>query len=180
MLNDIFLLIINTVVSILGGAMLLRFWMQAIQVRPPYALGDFLFKLTNWLVKPLRKVLPGTGGYDWASIIGAFLVYAVAAALMLFLLTGQVAPQVVVMFALMRLVQAICYGFIILLIIGAILSWVNPHAPAAPFIYALNAPLLRPIRKFLPPMGGIDLSPLVAIVVLQIVLMVVVRLLAQF
>lgn len=178
LLNDILLLIVNTIASVLGGVMLLRFWMQAVQVRPPYPLADFVFKLTNWLVKPLRKVLPGTGGFDWASLVGAYLIYLASTATVMFVLSGDVPVQFALLGALIRLVSAICYGFIILLIVGAILSWVNPHAPAAPFIYALTAPLLRPFRRIIPSMGGIDLSPLLAIVVLQIVLMVVTRLLA--
>src|SRR3954469_7865172 len=73
-LYSIFTLVVDTVASVLAGILLLRFWMQAVRVRPPSALAHFMFQLTDWLVKPLRRLLPGVGGYDWASLAGAFLV----------------------------------------------------------------------------------------------------------
>jgi len=73
-------MIVDTVASILGGILLLRFWMQAVRVRPPSSIAHFLFQLTDWLVRPLRKILPGLGGYDWATLIGAFLVSMLAVA----------------------------------------------------------------------------------------------------
>jgi YggT family protein len=74
--------------------------------------------------------------------------------------------------ALHRFLNWILYGFMALLIIEAIFSWVNPNAPLAPFVHALNQPLLRPIRKVVPTIGGMDLSVLVALVVIQILLFV--------
>jgi YggT family protein len=84
-------------------------------------------------------------------------------------LIGAPAEQVLLI-ALARFVKWMIYGFIALLIIEAIFSWVNPHAPLAPFVHALNDPLLRPIRKVVPPIGGLDLSVLVAVLLLQIAL----------
>jgi len=68
---SIFNLIVDTVATLLAGLLLLRFWMQAVRVRPPLSLSQFMFRLTDWLVLPLRRVLPGLGGYDWASLVGA-------------------------------------------------------------------------------------------------------------
>jgi YggT family protein len=116
-------------------------------------------------------MLPGVGGYDWASLIGACLVIVAAVAIDL-ALVSRLVPQFLVLFSLMRLCEWIVYGFIGLIIIEAIFSWVNPHAPMAPFIRALNDPLLRPLRRVIPPLGGIDLTPLVALLLLQILLMV--------
>jgi YggT family protein len=163
-------LIVDTAASVLGGVLLLRFWMQAIRVRPPAPVAQFTFTLSDWLVKPLRRVVPGAGGYDWASLIGAFLVVLLASAVLL--LAGATAEQVVLL-ALGRFVKWIIYGFIALLIIEAIFSWVNPHAPLAPFVHALNEPVLRPIRRVVPPLGGLDLSVLVAVLLLQIALYLV-------
>ncbi|MEN9864999.1 MAG: putative rane protein, partial [Pseudomonadota bacterium] len=78
MLANIFSIIINTVTGFFAGVLLLRFWMQAVRVRPPQQLGAFVFQLSDWLVMPLRKVLPGVGGYDWSSLMGAFLISLVA------------------------------------------------------------------------------------------------------
>ena len=85
MLYSILGLIVDTVTGILGAILLLRFWMQVVRVRPPMAFGQFMFQATDWLVKPLRRLLPGVGGYDWASFVGAFLVVLVAVAIDLFL-----------------------------------------------------------------------------------------------
>jgi YggT family protein len=159
-------LIVDTVAGVVGGVLLLRFWMQVTRVRPPASIAQFTFTLTDWLVRPLRRVLPGVGGYDWASLIGAFLIVLLASSVML--LAG-LSGQGVVLYALFRFLNWIIYGFMGLLIIEVIFSWINPHAPLAPFVHALNDPLLRPIRRVVPPVGGIDFSVLIALILLQIV-----------
>jgi YggT family protein len=159
-------LIVDTAASVVGGVLLLRFWMQVIRVRPPASIAQFTFTLTDWLVRPMRRVLPGVGGYDWASLIGAFLIVLLASSVML--LAGATG-QGVLLYALFRFMNWIIYGFMGLLIIEVIFSWINPHAPLAPFVHALNDPLLRPLRRMIPPVGGLDLSVLVALILLQIV-----------
>jgi YggT family protein len=159
-------LIVDTVAGVIGGVLLLRFWMQVTRVRPPASIAQFTFTLTDWLVRPLRRILPGVGGYDWASLIGAFLIVLLASAVLL--LAGW-SGQRVLLYALFRFLNWIIYGFMGLLIIEVIFSWINPHAPLAPFVHALNDPLLRPLRRMIPPVGGLDLSVLVALILLQIV-----------
>ena len=159
-------LIVDTVAGVLGGVLLLRFWMQVIRVRPPASVGQFTFTLSDWLVRPLRKIVPGMGGYDWASLLGAFLVVLAASSI---LLLAGASGQAVLLYALLRLLNWIIYGFMGLLIIEVIFSWVNPYAPLAPFVRALNDPLLRPIRRLVPAIGGIDFSVLIALVLLQII-----------
>lgn len=178
MLYSIYHLIINTIAGILGGSLLLRFWMQAVRVRPPFAVAQFVFKLTDWLVRPLRKIMPGAGGYDWASLIGALLISVLGAAasywmMPLFSAVPYLPMRLILLMALLHLITWIVYGFMALLILEVIFSWVNPNAPLAPFVQALNQPLLRPIRRIIPSLGGIDLSVLVAFLLLQIVLHVI-------
>ncbi|MES2742503.1 MAG: YggT family protein [Pseudomonadota bacterium] len=158
-------LIVDTIATILGGVLLLRFWMQATRVRPPASVSQFTFQLSDWLVRPLRRVIPGVGGYDWASLVGAFLIVLLASSVML--IAGWRFEQVLLM-ALERFLHWIIYGFIALLVVEAIFSWVNPQAPLAPFVRALNEPLLRPLRRVVPQIGGLDLSLLVALILLQI------------
>ncbi|MDQ1919833.1 YggT family protein [Massilia pseudoviolaceinigra] len=159
-------LIVDTIATILGGVLLLRFWMQAIRVRPPSQLGQFIYALSDWMVLPMRRIIPGVGGYDWASLVGAFLVVALATSVILFF---GASFEIVAIMALYAFLTWILYGFIGLLFIEVILSWVNPQAPMAPFVQALNDPLLRPLRKVVPPIGGIDLSVMVAMILLKIV-----------
>jgi YggT family protein len=170
-------LIVDAAASVLGGVLLLRFWMQATRVRPPAAVAQFTFTLSDWLVRPMRRIVPGVGGYDWASLIGAFLVVLLATSIMTITTIDGWNGQAVLIMSLYRFLNWIIYGFIALLIIEAIFSWVNPQAPLAPFVRALNDPLLRPIRRVVPLIGGIDLSVLVALILLQIAQMIVGRLL---
>ncbi len=169
MLTSILDLIVGTITGLLGFLFLLRFWTQAVRVRPPSGLSEFLFKLTDWLVRPLRRLLPGVGGYDWASMIAAFLMALISVAVLALVGMRGFGP-VILLLALHKLVVWILYGLMGLIIIEVILSWVNPHAPMAPFVRALNQPILRPFRRILPPVSGIDLSPLLAFLVLQILL----------
>ena len=161
--------IVDIVAGLLGGVLLLRFWTNAIRVRLPDQIRQFVHTISDWLVMPLRRVIPGTRGYDWASLLGAFLVVLLASTVIL--LAGA-SGEMVLLVALHRFLTWILYGFMALLIIEAIFSWVNPNAPLAPFVHALNQPLLRPIRRVVKPIGGIDLSVLVALVLIQILLFV--------
>jgi YggT family protein len=159
-------LIVDTVASVLGGVLLLRFWMQVIRVRPPASIGQFTFTLSDWLVRPLRRLVPGMGGYDWASLIGAFLVVLLASSV---LLLGGATGQAVLLYALFRFLNWIIYGFMGLLIVEVVFSWINPQAPLAPLVRALTDPLLRPLRRVIPPLGGLDMTVLVALILLQII-----------
>ncbi|MEN3294607.1 MAG: YggT family protein [Burkholderiales bacterium] len=169
MLHSIFTLIVDAIAGLLGGVLLLRFWMQVVRVRPPNTLGQFTFQLTDWLVKPLRRLLPGVGGYDWASLIGALLVIVVSIAISL-LVASAFTPEFLILLSVLRFFEWVLYGFMGLIIVEAIFSWVNPHAPLAPFVRALNEPILRPLRRIVPLIGNVDLSPLVALILLQIAL----------
>lgn len=162
---SIVMLIVDTVAVLLGGVLLLRFWMQATRVRPPSSVAQFTFQLSDWLVRPLRRIVPGVGGYDWASLLGAFLIVVLATSVRWF---AGYPFDVIMLMALHRFLQWILYGFMILLVVEAIFSWVNPHAPLAPFVRALNEPILKPVRRVVPLVGNLDLSLLVALVLLQV------------
>jgi YggT family protein len=168
-LHSIFTLIVDTIASVLAGVLLLRFWMQAVRIRPPASLAQFIFRLTDWLIRPLRRLVPGVGGYDWASLLGAFLIAVLSIVVDIWLLP-QLSVQMVLLGAVLRLIQWVLYGFVGLILIEVVFSWVNPHAPLAPFVRALTDPLLRPLRRIIPLIGNIDLTPLVALVLLQIAL----------
>ncbi|GGC08205.1 YggT family protein [Oxalicibacterium flavum] len=172
MLDSIFMLIVDTVAIILAGALLLRFWMQAVRVRPPIQIAQFVYQLTDWLVRPLRRVLPGAGGYDWASLLGAFVVALIATAIEIWL-RGVFAVPFLFLLALMNVIHWALYGLIGLILIEVIFSWVNPQAPLAPFVRALNEPVMRPLRRVVPLIGSIDLSPLVALILLRIAIQLV-------
>ncbi len=171
--------LINAVAGFFCTLFLLRFMMQLARVSFAGQIGDFVIKLTNWAVKPLRRIVPGVAGVDWASLIAALWLQLMLAGLILALsplpLGADAAGTVlmILMLAVRGLIQLTVYILIGALILQAVLSWVNPYSPVAPTVNQLVRPILAPIRRFVPPISGIDLSPLVAILLLQVVLMFV-------
>jgi YggT family protein len=173
--TDALRFLINTAFGLVVYTALLRFMMQWLRAPFRNPLGQATIALTDWVVKPLRRVIPGRGGYDWASLLVAWI------AQMLWLLalaalgggewTGSLAAFVAV-YALVELVKAALWIMIGAIFIQAILSWVAPDGPLAGVLNALTFRVLAPIRRVLPPIGGtLDLSPLIAIVLAQLILM---------
>lgn len=170
--------VIETVFNLFAIALLLRFLLQWLRASFRNPFSQFLVSLTNFLVLPLRKAIPGLGGLDWSSLLAAWLVEF--AMLLLVLLVGGFPLAIaglgvlpgIALWAVVKLVSLGVYVFMGAVLLQALLSWVNPYSPIAPLLYALSEPLLRPARKVLPPIGGVDLSPLAVILVLQLVLMV--------
>ena len=160
-------LVIDTVAGLFAGVLLLRFWMQIVRVRAPQQIAQFTFQLSDWIVKPLRRIIPGTGGFDWASLIGAYCIALLSTALKVWLILNSF-PSTLLLLALLSMMEWIIYGWTATLILEVIFSWVNPHAPLAPFVQALNTPLLQPIRRIMPLLGGLDLSPMVLFLLLQV------------
>lgn len=147
---------------------LMRFWLQAAKADFYNPLSQFVVKATSFAVNPLRKIIPGFGGLDLASLLLAFIV-AVAKITALILLVGATWELGFVL--LNALVTVIKEGLNLLfwvLVIRALLSWVSQgNNPIEAVFQQLTEPMLKPIRKVLPPLGGLDLSILVLIIALQ-------------
>ncbi len=171
--------LLNAVVSFFCTLFLLRFIMQMARVSFTGQLGDFVVKLTNWAVKPLRRILPGFGGVDWASLVAALWLQLMMAGLILALSPIDFGADefgmllMILMMAIRGVLRLAVYIMMGGIILQAVLSWVNPYSPIAPTVSQLVRPVLDPIRRFVPLIAGIDLSPLVAILLLQVVLMFV-------
>lgn len=169
--------LIESVFNLFAIALLLRFLLQWLRASFRNPFSQFLVALTNFIVLPLRKVIPGLGGLDLASLLAAWLVEFLMLVLVLvvsgfpLLVAGWGVVPGVMVWAVVKLVSLGVYVFMGAVLLQALLSWVNPYSPVAPLLYALSEPLLRPVRKILPPIGGVDLSPLVVLLVLQLVLM---------
>jgi len=168
--------LLNAVVSFFCTLFLLRFMMQALRVSFGGQLGGFVMALTNWAVKPLRRIIPGIGGFDWASLFAALMLQLLLAGLLIgaagqpLVADNLTLGLMVGWFAVRSLLRLAVYILIGALILQAVLSWINPYSPLAAPIYQLTRPLLDPIRRILPSISGIDLSPLVAILLLQALL----------
>ena len=176
MLQDAGQFLLQVFFELFASAFWLRFYMQWARVsfRNPFA--QFIVKVTDFAVRPVRRVIPGWFGLDLASLLLFFLAewlmvlathwlmgYPFAAA------GFQVLPGISLMAlaSALRLAIYICMG---LVLIQAVMSWVNPHAPLAPVVEQLTRPFLAPLRRFVPLVGDVDLSPLVLIVLAQVLL----------
>jgi len=161
--------LLDVVAGLLGGACLLRLYMQHQRIPFGNPVGRFIFALTDWIVLPLRKVLPPVRKVDTASLVAAYIIQLAQYGI-LYLLAGRGAGlEIVPLLALFGLLRLVISGLTFLVIVYAILSWVNADSPIADVIDRLCAPLLRPWRRMIPLVGGIDLSPLVFLVVLQVI-----------
>ena len=163
--------LLDVAAGLLGGACLLRLYMQHQRIPFGNPVGRFIFALTDWIVLPLRRVLPGYKRWDFASLVAAYLFeLAQFAIIALMLGRGGALVPVLALFGLVRLVIS---GAVGLTIVYAILSWVNADSPMTDVIARLAAPLLRPFRRWIPLVGGFDLSPLALLIVLQVLAIIV-------
>jgi len=176
------LFLLDVLFFFLVGAALLRAWMNHLRVPMQVQPGRFVMAISDWLVQPLRRLLPtalAKGRIDAGSLLAALLLALLHALIVVLVLTGGSADGVggasmavaVVMLALKQLLRTVLQGLLILLIGYAILSWVQPHSPVMGFLDRLCAPLLCPLRRVVPLVGGVDLSALVLIIALQVGLM---------
>lgn len=169
--------LIDAVIGFFTLVLLLRFFMQLNRVSFANQIGTFVVQLTNWAVKPLRRVIPGLGGLDLASLLPAWILQCVLV-LVVYLLRGSAVAVdegtlalLVLWHGLLGTLRVAIWVFIGALFLQAILSWVNPRSPLGYPVMQLTQPILRPIQRFLPPIANIDLSPLVGIVLLQVLLL---------
>ncbi len=177
MLSSALAFLIDVVFGLFTYSLLLRFVMQVLRAPFRNPVGQAVMALTDWIVKPLRKVLPGFKGIDWASLLATYLfqVLWLAAFYVVFgkgfSLLGIGAAYLLAVAAL-ALVKTALWLLIGVVFVQAILSWVAPDGPLAGLLNALTFPFLRPVRKVVPPLGGtLDLSPLIVIVLAQLALM---------
>jgi YggT family protein len=182
--------LVDTLGTLLIFALLLRFWLQAARAPFNNPLSGLLASVTNWGVKPLRRVVPGLWGMDLATLLLAWLV-AWALNIVLSLIEPRLVLDVAggvgvgtagigasvglsAVAALVQLVRLFIYMMIAALIVQMVISWVNPHSPLAPLLDLLLRPFLRPIQRRMKPVSGFDLSPLVLLILCQLALILVV------
>ena len=177
MFNQALQFLLQTIVNLFVFAALLRFYMQLL--RAPYRnpLSEFVVALTDFAVKPLRRLIPGLYGLDMSSF---FLAWGLEIVLLLIVYSlkgyslwsaGPHTLPVIAFLALITLLRYSLYLLIAATFVQAILSWVNPYSPVGPVLDSLTRPFLRPVRKIVPLIGSVDLSPLIVFVLCQLLLM---------
>jgi YggT family protein len=178
MISSALIFLIQTLGNLFAIAVLLRFMMQLFRVpfRNPFA--QFIVAITDFAVKPLRRVVPGLFGLDLACLLLAWLVElaVVIAGYWLsgfpFALAGGGVWPVMLGLAAVRLLSLAIYLIIGVTLVRAVLSWVNGDSPLMPVVYELSEPFLRPLRRIVPMVANVDLTPLVLFILCQMVLMV--------
>ncbi len=167
--------IINAVTSLYLLVLMLRFWMPWLRAdfRNPLAQG--ILRITSPLVMPARRIVPSFGRLDTATILVAFVVQYLTIVLLLLILKISAGMGPIAVTALVKLIVLSVYLFVYAIFIRIILSWISPgsYNPATTIITTLTEPVLRPIRRLIPAMGGFDISPIFAIILLIAVTIVV-------
>ena len=180
MLIRVLSFLLDTLFFVLIGAALLRAWMNRLRINMSAQPGAFVMAVTDWLVKPLRRALPkavAQSRVDWASLLAALLLALLYALLWAALvgallnLSAAMLPALLLTGLKMLLRVALQLAFAVVLVY-ALISWLQPGSPMYGLLGRLAEPLLAPLRRFIPAIGGIDLSALVLLLLLQIGLMV--------
>lgn len=165
------LFVLNMVFTLFAGVVLLRFLLQWVKADFYNPLCQFVMKLTNPLLLPLRRIIPGLFGLDIAALCLVFLVLALNLAIVALVL-GVAPVGVFVITLLVKFIQLVLHLYFFAIVVRAIMSF-NPHAMMSPVyivLMQLTEPVLRPIRSVIKPIHGFDLAPLILMILIQAVL----------
>jgi len=170
--------LITTVGDLFALALLLRFLLQWLRAPARNQLSALVVALTDFIVRPARRVIPGLWGFDLATLALAWLTEVAQIWLVLELRGYEFGPAVGVALAALaalaalQLVRLALYIVMVAVLLQAVLSWVNPHNPIAPLLASITRPFLRPVQKLVPPIANVDLSPLVVLIACQLLVTV--------
>ncbi|MSQ21480.1 MAG: YggT family protein [Betaproteobacteria bacterium] len=173
MFGQIGTLLVETIIGLIVYLALIRFYMQAFRAPFRNPVGQFVVAFTDWGVQPLRKVLPGWRGLDLASLVFAIVLQLIMVALTRAFIPGRsLGMGDWLLISMLGLIGSSIHLIILVVLIDFVLSWVNPYTPIAPVLAALTRPFYGFFRRFIPPIGGFDLSPLLVILACQVALIV--------
>jgi YggT family protein len=158
--------LIKTIFGLYIALVVIRFLLQWARADFYNPVSQFVVKLTSPVLRPLRKMIPGYRGLDTASVVLAWLLKAAELAILTLLLGLDRNPLGALAWALPALVGLIISIFLFAVLIRVILSWVNPdpYNPAVDLLTRLTDPIMRPAQRLIPPVSGIDLSPMVVMI----------------
>ena len=174
--------LIQTAFGLYILAVLLRFLLQWVHADFYNPVSQFLVKMTTPLLRPLRRMIPGFGGIDVASVVLMLALQIIELVLVIQLLGQPMSASGLLVLAVAALLALLIKVFLFSILIQVILSWVRPgdHSPVSLLLYQLNEPLLAPARRIIPAFSGLDLSPILVLVLLQLSLMIIVAPLQDF
>lgn len=176
MLNNAILFLLQAILGILGFAFLLRFYFQLTRTSFQNPVAELIVTLTNFAVKPMRRLVPSIGKLDLSTLLLAYVTQIILNTGTLWLqgfpllVAGDHVWMVILGVSLISIMNISISIFLYAVLIQAVLSWINPYTPIAPVLNSLTYPVLRLLRKYIPPAGNFDLSPLVFIISAQLLL----------
>lgn len=181
MMNQVLLFLLDVTLLPFAALLLLRFHLQWMRAPLRNPVGDFVMVLTDFLVLRTRRYIPSVKGYDSATLLLALLAESLYLGLVLWIgLGSSFSPFGLLLFAAIKLLSISVYLLMGALILQAILSWINPYTPIAPLLNAITYRFLGPVRRIVPMIGGIDFSPMLLLIICQLLLMVPVAMLENF
>jgi len=179
MSNQILIFLLDTILGLFSLALLLRFYFQLLRLPYYNSVSQFLVAVTDFIVRPARRVIPGWGGMDLSTLILAWLLECVIIT-SVYMVQGYnfganigTASGAMGLLGIVEIIKMTLYIVLLAIIMQAVLSWINPHSPLAPLLDSFTRPFLTVFRKRIPPIANVDLSPLFALIIIQLLLMVV-------
>lgn len=176
MLNNAIIFLLQALLGLLTLAFLLRFYFQLTKVSFQHQLAQLIVTVTNFAVKPVRRIVPSLKKIDLSTLLLAYLTQAILTLCTLWLkgfpllIAGNGIWLTILLVALIGIISFSISIFMYAVLIQAVLSWINPYTPIAPILDNMTAPILRVLRRFIPSAGNVDLSPLVFIIAAQLLL----------
>ena len=172
MLSQIALFLVDTVVTFFVFVLLLRFHFQWLRVSFRNPVGEFVLATTSWMVMRVRRFVPGLAGLDLSSLLLAWVIQVLGTWIDAAMRGVEPGLVGLVLVAFVDLVRYSLYILVAAVIVEVVFSWINPGTPVAPVFSAVTRPFLRPLRRYVPPVGQFDLTPLVLVVLIQVLLIV--------
>lgn len=168
-----FIYLISTITDLYVTALLLRLLLQWVKADFYNPLSQFLIKVTNPVLVPARRLIPSIGRLDTASVVVMLLLELLQLIVISLISQTKFGFQFLLLFAIRKLLITLLLTYLVLIIARVIVSWIASQSrhPLIPLIYQLTEPVLRPFGKILPPLGGVDLSPLFALIALRFLLL---------
>ena len=170
MFGQIATFLIDTIVSFLVFLLLARFHFQWLRVPFRNPMGEVLLATTNWIVIPARRIIPGLAGLDLATVLLAWLLQAFSLWAQAAIAGADPSGLAIAAIAAVDLVRYSVYILVFAVFVQVAISWINPDAPLGPLFDMVTRPFLRPLRRIVPPVGRVDLTPMVLLIILYVLL----------
>ncbi len=179
MSNQIFVFLLDTILGLFSLALLLRFYFQLLRVPYYNPVSQFLIAVTDFIVRPARRIIPGWAGIDLSTLMLAWLLECVVVT-SVYVMQGydfeanmMTSSGAIGLLGIVEIIKTTLYIVLLMIIVQAVLSWVNPNSPLAPLLDSFTRPFLAVFRRNIPPIANVDLSPLFVLILIQVLLMLV-------